>query len=362
MTAVVQVSPAASLNLLRHKGFGEASLAQPVVLEDTGELSFIAPAEAYAGIAAWHSASAWLGALKLHPNLAAECRGIIKVPLFLAIMRVLAGYADHHNGRGIAVAHATVAKLVEHCPKTVQRACEIAVRLGALRLVLRGCDMSINQRGAVLQHYRDRTNPRRRWRSLPNFYAATMPASLAALAPRRGPATKPSPHGPLASTVENPHPLQLAVHQPVGVQLSGKCPVPLFERTTFSPTCGQPAPRPREQRMRTGAARPTTPQQQERGSGRRRLDPDAEAYARALRALLPGFQRVSLYRISNALGRYRTTGLSPTDLVGGLNTYLAAAGLAWYLDWAPEHGAEQARYLIGMLTKARQGGYLIPGP
>jgi hypothetical protein len=214
-------------------------------------------------IAAWHSPGAWLGALKLHPNLADECRGIIKVPLFLAIMSVLAGYADHHNGRGISVAHSTVAKLVGHCPKTVQRACDAAGQLGALRLVLRGCDMTINQRGAVLEHYRDRANPRRRWRSLPNFYAATMPASLAALAPRRQPPTLPSPRGSLASTVEKPRRQQLAVHQPVGSRFSVRGSVALPERTTFSPSCGQRAAEHREQPVRTGAGRPITPQRQE---------------------------------------------------------------------------------------------------
>ncbi len=361
MTAVLDTSPA-RLNRLRGKGFGEASCAEPVVLQDTGELAFIAPPESYVGVAAWHSPSAWLGALKLHPQLAEECRGIINVDLFLAIMRVLGGYADHHNGRGIAVAHPTVAKLVERCPKTVQRACEIAERLGALRLVLRGGDMSIDQRGAVLEHYRDRADPRRRWRCLPNFYAATMPASLAALAPRRGPAAKPSRHGHVACTVDKQPAAAGIVHLPVGDHFGSKSKVALIKRSTFTPPCGQLTTQHTKEPMRTGASRPTTPQRQQQSLGQRRLDPAAEAYARALRALLPGFQRVSLYRISNALGRYRSAGLSPSELRGGLNTYLAVTGLTWYLEWAPQHSAQQARYLIGMLTKARQAGYLIPGP
>jgi len=235
-------------------------------------------------------------------------------------------------------------------------------RLGALRLVLRGGDMSIDQRGAVLDHYRDRADPRRRWRCLPNFYAATMPASLAALAPRRPAATKPSRHGHAASTVDKQPDAARIVQLPVGDHFGLKRAVPLFERSTFTPPCGQLTTKHTEEQMRTGASRPTTPQRQEQGSVQVQVDPTAQAYARAFRALLPGFHRVQLGRIRNALSRYRHAGLSPADLVGGLNTYLAASGLTWWNQWQSQHHDEQARYLVKMLTRARQAGYLIPGP
>jgi hypothetical protein len=45
-----------------------------------------------------------------------------------------------------------------------------------------------------------------------------------------------------------------------------------------------------------------------------------------------------------------------------LNTYLAAAGRTWLDNWRPDQQAEQARYLIGMITAARQAGYILHAP
>ncbi len=164
--------------------YGGAGLAVATVT-DKGELSFRAPALAYSGLPCWYSSEAWLGAAKLHPDLVAECKaGNVAVPTFLGVMEQLAEHADRRTGRNIAVCHTRVAASIGREAKTVQRARRVAERLGLLVLVLTGADMTLNQRGAVLEHYRRGTDSRT-WRSLPNFYAAVMPASVTRHVPRR---------------------------------------------------------------------------------------------------------------------------------------------------------------------------------
>ena len=82
-----------------------------------------------------------------------------------------------------------------------------------------------------------------------------------------------------------------------------------------------------------------------------------------LRRDLPGFRDVSLYRICPALSLYAHAGLSVAGLRRGLDDYLAAAGRTWLTSWRPDQAQEQARYLIGMLTRARLAGYIrLPDP
>jgi hypothetical protein len=328
---------------------GNASAAQPVYLH-RGGLGFIAPPGAYASVPAWHNAGAWLGALKVHPRLVEACARRVKPALFLTIMREFAGRADPATGRDIAVVHADIAAAVGVCTKTIQRAVSIAYSLGAMQLVLAGCDMSINQRDHVLRRY-GRGLGQRSWRNLPNFYAATMPAEMAKLAQEA------------RADVDNKPRRMSVVHHPEGSPPPTKRSVDLHERRTFSPACGQPSlPQPQRPR-RTAAARPTDKQHQKADVSRwPRLEPELEAYAAALRARLPGYQRLSLRRIGPALRQYLHAGLKPAELTAGLNTYLQAHSTTWITTWPPDTQAEQARYLIGMLTKARQAGYITPDP
>lgn len=63
-----------------------------------------------------------------------------------------------------------------------------------------------------------------------------------------------------------------------------------------------------------------------------------------------------------ALSWYVSAGLSPSEVQHGLNGYLAALGRTWLTTWRADQQAEQARYLIGMITAARRAGYIIAGP
>ncbi len=76
---------------------------------------------------------------------------------------------------------------------------------------------------------------------------------------------------------------------------------------------------------------------------------------------MPGYRNLSLRRICPALSLYARAGLSPSDIRHGLDGYLAAAGRTWLTSWRSDQQAEQARYLIGMITAARMAGYIIPG-
>lgn len=326
-----------------------ASAAQPVYLH-RGGLGFIAPEGAYASIPAWHSAGAWLGALKLHPRLAEACARRVKPALFLTIMREFAGRAEPATGRDIAVVHADVAASVGVCVKTIQRAVRIAYSLGAMQLVLAGCDMSINQRDHVLRRY-GRGVAQRSWRNLPNFYAATMPPEMAKLAREVRP------------DVDNKPRRLGVVHHPEGFRAGTESSVDLYKRKPFTTACGQPSPPQLELPTRTAAARPTEKQHQRTKVSRGpRLEPELEAYAEALRARFPGYRRLSLRRIGPALREYLQAGLSPAELIAGLNTYTQAHSITWLVSWPPDAQAAQARYLIGMLAKARRAGYITPDP
>jgi hypothetical protein len=111
------------------------------------------------------------------------------------------------------------------------------------------------------------------------------------------------------------------------------------------------------------ATRTTTPQRLRRNdSSGSTLESKLEVYAAVLRAKLLGFRDLSLRRIGPGLKPYLDAGLSPGELQAGLDTYLSAHGLTWIHQWQPRHQPEQARYLIGMLKRARLVGYLIPAP
>lgn len=326
-----------------------ASAAQAVDLHQGG-VAFIAPAGAYASIPAWHSAGAWLGALKVHPRLAEACARRVKPALFLTIMREFASRAEPGTGRDIAVVHADVAAAVGVCSKTIQRAVRIAYSLGAMQLVLAGCDMSIMQRDRVLRRY-GRGVAQRSWRNLPNFYAATMPREMAKLARE------------VRLDVDNKARRMGIVHHPEGFRAGTESSVDLYKQEPFTPVCGQPRPPNIELPTRTAAARPTEKQHQRTDVSRwPRLEPELEAYAEALRARFPGYRRLSLRRIGPALRQYLHAGLSPAELIAGLNTYLQAHSISWLTSWPPDAQAAQARYLIGMLAKARRAGYITPDP
>lgn len=259
---------------------------------------------------AWHSGSAWLGAAKLHPELEAACRGRrVAVSTFRDGVRVLTAHADVETGR-IAVAHATIGEQLGRCEKTIQRACRVAEDLGLLVRVLAGADMSLAQRITVLGHFA-RGARGAKWRSLPNFYAATMPRRVVELVePKRFP--KPARGSDRAWSVDNSG--VSPVHG--AARVLGNVPLPVVggtgllnpavslfsRRTTFEPDCAQPAQPSRPKASRTPAARPTTAHRQT-GSARApvRLDPAVERFARALRAGLLGYRSISLRRICPAL-------------------------------------------------------------
>jgi len=265
-----------------------STLAEPYYLPD-GRLTFVAPPGAYAAIAAWHSANAWLGAAKLHPRLNATCHGRIAVPTFLAVLGILAEHADVETGRDIAVAYSTVGEQLGRCEKTIQRACRVAEELGLLVRVLDGADMSLGQRVTVLGHF-SRGTRGAKWRSLPNFYAATMPRPVAELSTLvRSP--KPVRGSDYAWSVDNSRPWPVHgelptlgnVRLPVGSSGPGTAIVSLYVgTTTFGTACAQPAKAEQPKASRTAASRPTKPHQRTKGSTPARLDPTVERFARAL--------------------------------------------------------------------------------
>lgn len=292
-----------------------------------GRLTFRAPDGSYAGIPAWRSLTGWIGAARLHPNLGPCCRAHNVAPsTLLAVLRELGTHADAATGREIAVSHAVVADALGISTKTVQRAVRASQALDLLVTVLSGCDMSLPQRIAVLGHYA-RGSRGSKWRTLPNFYAATVPR-------------------------------QLDVHLPERSQ------VPQFStyvptQRTFTQDCGQPQPTATTQRP--VAPLLTTTTHLKSGVRPAQVTPSAlRAYGEALRALLPGYRALSLARICPGLSLYASAGISPSRLIAGLDGYLAAVGTSWLTDWAPGHDAEQARYLVGMLKRARLAGYIRP--
>lgn len=330
----------------------------------------MAPPGAYAAVPAWHSGPAWLGAAKLHPQLVDACRRRrVAVSTFLDVLRTLAAHADIDTGRDIAVAHATVGEQLGRCEKTVQRACRAGEDLGLLIRVLDGADMSLPQRITVLGHFTRGTRGSK-WRSLPNFYAATMPRLVAELVkPSRSP--KPVRGSRRTCSVDNSGVSAVHgsvdglgnVHLPVGSTAPLVPKLPLFSRrTTFGPDCAQPADPARPTADKTAASRPTTAHRQ-RGSDRAPalLDPAVERFARVLRGSLLGYRSVSLRRICPALSLYVHAGLRPADIKNGLDGYLAATGRTWLTSWSPDQQVDQARYLIGMITAARQAGWISPG-
>jgi hypothetical protein len=256
------------------------------------------------------------------------------------------------------------------CEKTIQRACRVAEELGLLARVLDGADMSLGQRVTVLGHF-SRGTRGAKWRSLPNFYAATMPRmAVELITPMRSPkAVRGSDYAwsvdnSGASPVHGVSPTLGNVRLPVGSTGPGTAIVSLYsETTTFGTACGQPVKAEQPKASRTAASRPTSPHQRTHtNSTPARLDPTVERFARALRSRLPGYHGLSLRRICPALSWYVTAGLSPSDVQNGLNGYLSAIGRTWLTSWRPDQQAEQARYLIGMITAARRAGYIIAGP
>jgi hypothetical protein len=352
---------------------GLTTLAEPVYSPD-GELRFAAPPGAYAGLPAWHSAAAWLGAVKLHPQMAEACAARKVAPAtFLRVLRALAGHADIDTGRNIAVAHETVAAQLEVCAKTVQRSERIGEAMGVLVRVLDGADMSGPQRYTVLGHY-TRGTKGAKWRALPNYYAAVMPRSATALAPARPKSARVRGYAS-TSAVDNREPggllavhsagrLPANVHLPEGSKLSSSLHVPANSRNKIlDPPCAQPpaTSRPQLRTQTTAAARPTrTHQRTDVGPRGRRLDPNVRAFATTLRSMLPGYRALSLHRVCPALSRYVSAGLSPSQMLDGLDNYLATTGHTWITDWRDDQAEAQARYLIGMLTRARQAGYIRP--
>jgi hypothetical protein len=338
-----------------------------MVTSKTGDLVPEVPGELYAGIPGWRSQRTWREAFQLHPRIAEATRRYETCPERLhQVMDAAAPYADPATGRGIAVAHGTLARQLGVTSKVIQRCFWAAEDLGLLERVLDGSDMTLEMRMQVRDHY-PKGSKRGTRSKLPNVYAATIPRWLATHLPRAHP--KPARGTTFASTtVDNPQrpnaPKPGNVHPPVGGTTPQKKFFTLFSPTTsFGNACGQndgseqkthrtAAPRPTKTHRQTGSERPA-----------RRLDPAAEQLARALRQELPGFRDVSLYRICPALSSYANAGLSATDLKHGLDNYLADTGRTWLTTWQPHQTGEQARYLIGMLTRARTAGYIpLPDP
>ncbi|MGI8447404.1 MAG: hypothetical protein ACR2MP_09535 [Streptosporangiaceae bacterium] len=359
---------------------GWATHSVALVVNDDGELVIEIPGDLYAGIAGWRTQTTWLAAFSVHPRLLEAVRRYETcVATVLRVMTAMATYADPATGRGIRAAHATIARQLGVSPKVVQRCCWAAEDLGLLERVLDGSDMTLAMRGQIRDHYGHHDRPtarpdgryaRRGTQSkLPNVYAATLPRWLATQLP----AARPKPTAGAASAgtpvdeagpaVENFGRLVAAkyvsVHPPVG----GTAPptsssASYSRRTTFGAACGQ-RDVPDQRTRRTAATRPTKAHRRA-GSERpvRRLDPAVERFARALRADLLGFRDVSLYRICPGLSLYVSAGLSVSDLRRGLDDYLAAVGRTWLTSWRPDQAEEQARYLIGMLNRARLAGYI----
>lgn len=309
-----------------------------------GGVEFVAPAGVYAGLPAWRTRAGWLLSLRTHPRLAEACAGVhVRTGLFLRVMGELARHAEPDTGRGIAVPHRVIAESLGVCTKTVQRSVRIAYSLGGLHLVLAGTQMSIGQRACVLDTY-GRGVPSRRWRELPNFYAATMPAAAVAR----------------VRAVDN-QPVSQGRCPPSGTgRRAGTSASVLYGESSFTSPGGQ-SPGPPGSRAK---GKQDAPPARRQGESARRagptLSPGLEAYAADLCARLPGYRRLPLRRIGPGLRRYLDAGLSPADLTAGLDAHCAARGIAWITTWPAGAGAEQARYLIGMLTHARRAGHLTP--
>lgn len=341
---------------------GWATHAVVMVANSAGDLVPEVPGELYAGIATWRSQRTWREAFHAHPRLVEAARRYETCSARVhQVMELAATYADPATGRGIAVAHRTLARKLGVTSKVIQRCFWAAEDLGLLERVLDGSDMTLKMRMQVRDHYPHGT--RRGSRSkLANVYAATLPRWLAT----RLPGHRPKPvrgvtfAGVSVDNLRRASPLNFGnVYPPVG-----GTPEPEFRlslvlpTTTFETSRGQPDVS-NQQAHRTAAARPTKAHRRT-GSERapRRLDPAVERFARALRHDLLGFRSVSLYRICPGLSLYVSAGLSVSDLRRGLDDYLAAVGRTWLTSWRPDQAEEQARYLIGMLNRARLAGYI----
>lgn len=344
-----------------------AHLAVPELVDD--EVVFRAPDGSYSDIPAWFSQDRWLEACRRHPDLASACRGRLKVPMFLKVMLALSCAATQSTGRDIAVAHATLKAALGVSVSTIRRAEAIGQELNLLVKVLEGAHMTMAQREVVIKRYWWAKDPTRTWRKLPNFYAATMPPAAAATPP-------PAPRRPSvgfyrARTVDNGRSavytgsrLIVTEHLPrrgrLLLELS-YTPDIVSKDKTFGTPCGRPnrsQPAPAGRRT-TVAALPTGKTHLEkRGKSAGALTPELEAYAEAVRSLLPGYRRVSLRRISNALSSYVHGGVSPSRLLDGLDRYLAATWTSWITEWRPGHEAQQAMYLVGKLKQAREAGFI----
>lgn len=373
--------------------------ARSVEADVDGEanLRFRPPDGAYAALPAWRSRNHYVAALRWHPRLEDVCRRHgIAVDTFLAITALYAARADDDTGRNIAVANSVLAQLAGVSDRHVRNATRAARELGVLTVVLAGTPMSITQRAQVLEQYR-RGHPSRRWRNLPNYAAACVPAELtralhrplknlrnrlaagerAALAAiqhwrnarifHTGPHARrlrPSSHGgPVDNCPSGDVARHVLFHLPQrGINPAGSVTHEPYGHPLFKQGCGQ-TPAQRAEQQRTAAARPTAKHRQSRRRARQQpLNADLEAYAKAFRAQLHGFHDVSVRRIANALSPYRSRGLHPTDLAAGLRTYLRAHARTLYRTWEPHEGDQQAKYLVGQLSRAREAGYLIPGP
>ena len=369
--ATVPALPARREDVPRPARYGWA--CRGVVMEPaaSGELVVRVPSQAYAAIAGWRSRHTWLRAFGAHPRLSEAARRYETCPARIAqVMALLAGCADLVTGRNIAVAHATIARQLQVTPKTVQRCCWAAEDLGLLVRVLDGSDMTLVMRMQIRDHY-PRGDKRGTRSKLPNVYAATLPRWLATNLP--GPRPKPA-RGALAATtaariaagsvdnVAGRTGLGTAyVHPPVGGTPPPSLNVLPYLRTRpFSAVCGHTAGL-QQQPDKTDAARPTKTHQQTRWRPRApRLEPAVEQFAQDLRRLLVGFSGVSLARIGPALRLYVSAGLSPTDLQRGLDHYLSDTGQTWRTYWQPGQDADQAKYLVSTLGRARRAGYIKP--
>lgn len=359
---------------------GWATHSVALVVNDDGELVIEIPGDLYAGIAGWRTQTTWLAAFGAHPRLLEAVRRYETcVTTLLRVMAAMATYADPTTGRGMRAAHATIARQLGVSPKVVQRCCWAAEDLGLLERVLDGSDMTLAMRSQIRDHYGHHDRPtarpdgryaRRGTQSkLPNVYAATLPRWLASQLPgatpklAAGAAFAGTPVDGTGPAVENfgrrVATKYVSVYPPVGGTLDPESRLSLvLPTTTFDTSCGQPHVS-NQQTRRTAAARPTKARRRTvSDQAPRRLDPAVERFARALRRDLLGFRSVSLFRICPGLSLYVSAGLSVSDLRRGLDDYLAAVGRTWLTSWRPGQGEEQARYLIGMLNRARLAGYI----
>ena len=170
MTAAAVISPASPVSIpelrerrstvTRAARHGWATHGVDLVLNDAGELVIEIPGQLYAGIAGWRTESTWLAAFPAHPRLLEAVRRYETcTATMLRVMTALAGYADPATGRGIRVAHATMARRLDVSAKVVQRCCWAAEDLGLLERVLDGSDMTLAMRGQIRDHYGHHDRP-----------------------------------------------------------------------------------------------------------------------------------------------------------------------------------------------------------